>query len=207
MPNGTLSSFPTPEPPAEFYASLPDAHATLSATETLIGVLPTLPPPPRAVQLVEASPHHEYWCSKLFYRDEGMSVRPVMGPPGTPASVTRERAPYGYLVVRWGAKRIEVPPTIPSSDLQDPNAVLMSSWVSAAVPGHLGDGSQAWCLAGAYLYALRVPYKEGDTLTLAAMPFVEETVSENTLTAASYSRNIIGPNTPPVGAPTNPITF
>jgi hypothetical protein len=207
MPTETLSTFPTPQPPNEFFAGMPNANLKSATAETTIGVLPALPPPPQSVQLVESDPHHEYWCSKLFYDESGLTVTPVGGPAGTPASVTRSHAPYGYLVVRWGAKRLEVPPTIPSRDMQDPNAVYLRGWVSAAVPGHLGEGSRWWTMEGCCVYALRTPYKEGDVLTVGSMPFVEETVAENTIPPTVFDLNIIGPNQPPAGAPTDPITF
>jgi len=212
MPEETLSTFPfpSPQPPQEFFAGLPQTNTEQLKTQTTIGVLPglpPLPPPPESVQLVEADPHQEYWCSKLFYDESGLRVTPVGGPVGTPASVTREHAPYGYLIVRWGAKRLGAPPTIPSRNLQDPNAVYMRGWVSAAVPGHVGEGTQWWSMEGCYSYALRTPYKEGDVLTIGAAPFVDETAAENSVPPAVFDLNIVGPNQPPAGAPTNPITF
>jgi hypothetical protein len=210
MPDETLSTFPTPQPPQEFLAGLPQTNEQLLKTQTTVGVLttlPPLPPPPDSVQLHEDEPHQEYWCSKLFYDVSGLTVTPVNGPMGTSASVTREHAPYGYLIVRWGAKRLGLPPTIPSRDLQDPNAVYMRGWVSAAIPGHISEGGQWWSLEGCYGYALRTPYKEGDTLVIGAAPFVEEIAAENSVTAAMYDKNIVGPNQPPAGAPTDLITF
>ena len=207
MPDELMGTFPLPDPPQEFFAGLPPANVGSLRAETSVGVLSALPPPPDSVQLVEADPHQEYWCSKLFYDVSGLVVTPANGPIGTPASVTRSHAPYGYLVVRWGAKRLGAPPIIPSRDLSDPNAVYQRGWVSAAVPGHISEGGQWWSMEGCYGYALRTPYKEGDVLTIGAMPFVEETANENSITAAVYSRNIVGPNNPPAGAPTNPITF
>jgi hypothetical protein len=203
-----IGPLPLAQPPQEFFKRLmnPGPQST-DAVSSGFAVLPKIPPPSSALLLVESSPYHEYWVSKQFFDVSGLKGSPVQGPVGTPLSVTREVAPYGWLVVHWEAKRLGASPIIPSRDMQDPNLFYLGGMSVGDIPGTIADGSKWNMIAGCYLYGMRIPYKETDVMVLSARPDSEDIVANNTISPANYALNIIGPNLPPAGAPTSPITF
>lgn len=199
---------PGPQPPQEFFKHLVNAAPQPpDAQRSGFAVLSQIPAPPSAILLVESSPYHEYWVSKYFQDVSGLKGSPVCGPVGTPMSVVREVAPYGWLTVHWVAKRLGASPIIPSRNMQDPNLFYLGGMTVGDIPGAISDGSKWNMIGGTYLYGLRIPYQETDVMVLSARPDSRDNVANNTISPANYSLNIIGPNLPPAGAPTSPIAF
>jgi hypothetical protein len=175
-------------------------------SSTFVNVVASLQIPTTPV-IIQQSPYWEYAVSKIVFQDTGLVVNPVAGPAGTPADVVRVMAPYGKMAFRWISKRRGALPIIPSSDLQDANAVKRQTYVSMVLPGFLLDGTKCYVVEGLYLYDLRVPYKETDPILIGALPYTSESASANVLQPGNYSKTIIGPNTPPAGAPADVIGF
>jgi hypothetical protein len=203
-PNNPLPPFPSPQP-GEQLAQLDSANETAIAQFLYTAGPVPMPPPPSNVW--RAGQHFSYAVSKTLFHDSGLRCSPVCGPVGTPMSVTRETAPWGKMAVRWRAARNNGPPVIPSVDLGDPNVVLEKSWITFQGQGFMADGTASQVVEGVYLFWLRVPYGEVDTILTAAYPGTNSQLSTTGIGPDSYSAEIIGPNLPPAGAPTNPITF
>ena len=199
-----LPPFPTPQPS--------DQGVTLNANEQpptqgfQYNVGPATAPPSFLPVLV-AGLHFEYAASKRITFHSGLKCTPICGPIGTPASVTRETAPWGQMIVYWKSSRKNFNPVVPSTDLQDPNCVLEKYYIDVPGPGFMADGTKSIMRVGMYFYWLRVPYGEDDTVLSASYPGTGDELTENTLVPADFSNLIIGPNQPPIGAPADPITF
>jgi hypothetical protein len=166
---------------------------------------PNLGPPAMLVTLA-ATQYYEFAVAKIFEDRSGLAVTPIQGPPGTPASVTRECAPYGWMTMNWRSTRLESNPQVPSRDLGDPNLVYKGGKIIVMNSGYTADAKQIVTMEGTYEYWLRVPYTETDTISTATSPFLADEVAV-TLKPTDFNTAIAGPNLPPAGAPTNPITF
>jgi len=191
--SGAVGNLPAvsddPDGPNVIYATLPDL---------------TSPPPP---VLVQRGKYFEYAISKVIHDASGLALNIIQGPPGTPADVVRPCAPSGWVEIRWISKRRGLPPIIPSRDMGCPNEVYLDGWVSGAVPSRLLGGTPCWMVEGYYRYGLQIPYGEGDTITLGALPYLDESPNQNQIVPAQWSKTILGPDTPPAGAPTTPINY
>jgi hypothetical protein len=201
----TTNPFPPMPPPQPA-----DVGVQFDSTEQPIHgfqyqVSPNVGPPSTLVTLA-ATRYYEYAITKTVYDWSGLKVTPLQGPIGTPASVTRECAPWGEMALHWLSTRHGSNPLIPSRDLGDPNVIYKNGWVSFPTPGFLADGTPAITIEGCYFYWLRLPYAETDTLVAATNPYLSGEAAA-TLSAGDYSTLIAGPNVPPAGAPTNKITF
>jgi hypothetical protein len=191
------------EPPS---AGVANPFVNAASPGASVAVVSDLQVPTTPV-IIQQSSYEEYSVSKVVYQRTGLAVNPVMGPPGTPGDVVRVEAPAGKMYFRWVSKRRGDLPIIPSSDLQDGNAVLVETWVSAVVPGYLLDGMKCHAVEGLYIYELRAPYKETDAILIGALPYSSEPASANVLPPGNFSKTIIGPNTPPAGAPADKVAF
>jgi hypothetical protein len=197
--------FPT-HPGGDPIPTMPDPGNSPTQANFGYSTVPGLVQPLTTPVILQRDPYHEYSISKVVFDDAGVEVTPVGGPPGTPASVTRRCAPYGWMVIRWSSKRIGGIPLIPSRDLQDPNAVYDHGWKAFAAPGYFVDGTKCISIEGCYFYKLRLPYAETDAIAVGSAPYSSELVADTTIGGESYLRTILGPNLPPLGAPTDPIT-
>lgn len=235
-PNNPLPPFPPPQPGDQSaQLNAPNELAISQFLYTAgPGAMPLpLPPPPTST--LRAGIHFEYAVSKTLAKVSGLRCSPVCGIPGTPGtspqylipndptsvllnpgtpaipgtpmSVTRETAPWGKMAVRWRAARNNGAPVIPSEDLGDPNLVLERSWITFAGIGFMADGTDSMVVEGLYIYWTRVNYSEVDEILTAAYPGTGSVLTASGIQSANYSRQILGPNLPPTGAPTNKITF
>jgi hypothetical protein len=207
-PNNPLPPLPTPQP-GDQSAQLNNANET--AIQQFLytagpGAMPLpLPPPPTST--LTAGLHFEYAVSKTVAKVSGLVCTPICGPPGTLMSTTRETSPWGKMAIRWRAARNNGAPIIPSEDLGDPNLVFERGWITFAGIGFMADGSDSMVVEGLYIYWTRLSYSETDVILTASYPGVGSTLAGTGIGPDNYSEEILGPNLPPVGAPTDPISF
>ena len=162
--------------------------------------IPDLTPPTSPIVVV-STPYVEYAIVKTVFDWSGLDAQAVQGPPGTPADPIRG-APRGDSW--WCAGSPAAGRGSPRSR-RGPSGPRIVSTTTAGSPGpgraSSSTAPSAYRSKGLYVWKLLVPYKETDTLVVAAFPFANESAANNAVTPDMYDADILGPNQPPAGAP------
>jgi hypothetical protein len=152
----TVGPTPVSDPPDIPYADVTSDDVTV----------PYTPPTPGD----NVGQYDHYALTTHFVEDNGVRAVPVCGPAGTPMRPIRVHGGAFYKVVTFTARRFVSLPQLPSSAPANNNEMLISRRVSPATPGDMPDGNKVWTVTGQYVYALRVPPTESDTLTCGVSP-------------------------------------
>ncbi len=123
----------------------------------------------------------------------GVIQLPVANDEPTPAIFISTSAELSKKVVRWTAERAGQWPSIPSIDTGNTNEVYLSKRVVPAAPELQPDNANyIYRVSGEYYYGLKDATVETSSLSVAAMPNLKASFTENTMPSTVYKQNIIG---------------
>jgi hypothetical protein len=145
------------------------------------------------------SPYTYYEIVTSFVFDNGVALLPVAkqnadGSP-IPASIVQLSSAFGFRYVSWRCQRRADFPLCPDWATSDPNQVFKRSLVRGYSPRFTQDQqSPIITVEGRYEYELRLPLSiQNGKFYLGGAPMYVLNAAGNVLTAANFSKVILGP--------------
>ena|SRR5436190_3669199 len=155
-----------------------------------------------------AAPFPSWSMTQSHFRDQGVLLSPVAGPPGTKADVIQVCAPFGGKIVNFTAVRIGMPPIVPDSAPSIDNYVLSKEFVNTHAPLLSEDGqTQLHVVTGTYIYLALLPLTPQDGFPMGTTPYTTVPASINILGPQFFSKTLLGGDPQPVNIKNQPFNI
>jgi hypothetical protein len=142
---------------------------------------------------------YNQWLMDTDYEtDEGTRSVPTDGNP----EIVKLHEPITTKIIKWTAERNGAWPVLPHWDTGNPNEVLRKKRITPANP-LLGANQYIYRVTGLYIYDLRVPLGENDSMPAGHSPADLATPAMTTLTPDQFDKTLAAsaPPLPPGPAP------